>query len=233
MKPKSLILLSGGLDSVVNFKKALEETEVVAILTFNYEQKALQKEIESTELISEMYNIKHKIISLDWLSEMDEGLTCGNIPKFDALRLDDLDYSKSTARAVWVPNRNGIMINIAAAYADHSGINQIIVGFNREEGLTFPDNTSEFLQRTNAALEYSTLVKPIVKSYTIDMDKTEIVRLGIEIKAPFEFIWSCYYSGREMCGECESCQRLKRALNTNNYFKEFESVNKWKFRKSC
>lgn len=231
MKPRSLVLLSGGLDSVVNFRQAMIETEVLDILTFNYEQKAVAREIEATELIAEKFGVHHTILSLDWLAQMDTGLTRGNIPKFDECRLDDADYAGETAKAVWVPNRNGVMINVAAAYADSRKIDMIVVGFNREEGATFPDNTPEFVERVNAALEYSTLAKPKVTCWTLAMDKKEIVRLGIDNGAPFEYVWSCYHSGKEMCGECESCRRLKRALDQNAWFDEFQRRNRWKFKK--
>jgi 7-cyano-7-deazaguanine synthase len=70
---------------------------------------------------------------------------------------------------------------------------------------------------------------PEVKSYTINMTKKEIVRFGININAPFEYIWSCYRGGSKMCGKCESCQRLKRALKMNNFYDEFCKVNIWGF----
>jgi 7-cyano-7-deazaguanine synthase len=230
MKKKSVVLLSGGLDSVVNFKKALLCTEVDLILTFDYGQSSRTKEIKATRLISEKFKVLHHIVPLPFLSEMDNVLTGNNIPDFNEKRLDDASYSTKSAKAVWVPNRNGVFLNIAGAYADRYGIDLIITGFNKEEGLTFPDNSPEFIDRTNKAFRFSTLKHPKVKSYTIDMSKSEIVKSGIKISAPFEYVWSCYRGEKKMCGRCESCQRLKRALKENNYMDEFIRLNHWGFR---
>jgi 7-cyano-7-deazaguanine synthase len=229
-KEKSIVLFSGGLDSTVNFMKAYLETEVVMILTFDYGQQSATWEAEVAKEIADKFSIRYSIIQLNWLKRLETGLANGKIPDFDDTRIDDLDYTKNTARAVWVPNRNGVMINIAASFADKNGIDKIVTGFNKEEGATFPDNSAEFIARVNRALEYSTLYPTQVVCYTIDMNKSEIVKLGIDIGAPFEYIWSCYYGDSKMCGKCESCQRLKRALKSAGYFDEFIKINRWGFK---
>ncbi len=229
MKKKSIVLLSGGLDSVVNFKQAYLNTEVELILTFDYNQACRSKEIKATRLISDKYKILHHIIPLPFLSDMETNLSKGNIPDFNEKRLDDTGYSIKSARAVWVPNRNGVFLSVAGAYADRYDIDLIITGFNEEEGHTFPDNSGEFIDITNKSFGYSTMNHPKVKSYTIDMKKREIVKMGIDIDAPFEFVWSCYRGGSKMCGLCESCQRLKRALDKNNFMPKFISINHWGF----
>ncbi len=229
MKKKSIVLLSGGLDSVVNFKEAFLKTDVDLILTFDYNQSCKIREIKATRLISEKFKILHHIIPLPFLSDMEPNLSTGNIPNFDEKKLDDKGYSMKSAKAVWVPNRNGIFLSIAAAYADRYGIDLIITGFNEEEGRTFPDNSEEFIDSVNKSFKLSTMNHPKVKSYTINMQKKEIVKMGIEIQAPFEFVWSCYRGGGRMCGLCESCRRLKRALDENNFMQEFIKLNRWGF----
>lgn len=229
MSSTSLVLLSGGLDSLVNFKKAYDETEIRWIIFFDYGQKSVIRERDASESVAENYGIAHKTIRLDWLQAIDTGLTKDAIPDFDGTKLNDLDYSLQTAKAVWVPNRNGVLLNIAAAFADKFSIERIVTGFNREEGTTFPDNTQEYLDRLNAAFEYSTLAHPTAMSYTISMDKTEIVKLGRQIDAPFEHLWSCYRDGEKMCGTCESCRRLKRALKAADFYSEFIQMNRFGF----
>ncbi len=227
--PRSLVLLSGGLDSVVNARQALDQTDMAGILCFDYGQKAAPREIEAARAIAELFKVPFRLIELPWMRDIDQGLTQGRFPHYDAARLDEYDYAQDSARSVWVPNRNGVMINIAAAFAEAEKVDTIIVGFNREEAATFPDNTPEYLERANQALEYSTLQHPIVASFTIDMDKTQILEWGVEIEAPLQYVWSCYDQGDKMCGVCESCQRLKRALEANHYLKEFQSLNQWGF----
>lgn len=225
--PKSLILLSGGLDSIVNAKQAIDQTDVDMILTFDYGQASAKQEMRSATGVAEKYGIRHKVIILNWLKTLDTGLAGHNIPDFNPERLNDQLYSEQTAKAVWVPNRNGVMINIAASYADAFNIQQIVVGFNKEEASTFPDNSQTFIDKINDSLHYSTMNHPTIVSYTSGMNKNEIVKLGINIDAPFEHLWSCYRSGEVMCGTCESCRRLERAVKNAEYWNTFLKINRW------
>jgi 7-cyano-7-deazaguanine synthase len=87
----------------------------------------------------------------------------------------------------------------------------IVTGFNSEEAAAFPDNSAEFVCAANTALNYSTLNKVKLVSYTQAFDKTKIIKLGLELNLPFQYIWSCYKGENKMCGRCESCLRLGRA----------------------
>ena len=226
MREKSIVLLSGGLDSAVNFKKAHDETDIALVLTFDYGQESAVREIEAAGGIAREYGVPFRSIALEWMRDIDKGLTAGNIPDYDPSLLDDMTYAAGAAKAVWVPNRNGAMINIAASFAEALEADYIVVGFNKEEGATFPDNTPEYIEQVNRSLEYSTLSKPKVICYTLPMIKTEIVRYGLEIGAPLAHLWSCYHGGERMCGKCESCRRLKRALAETGYMDEFLKVHR-------
>lgn len=222
---KSIVLLSGGLDSLVNFKCAVDKSEVELVLTFDYGQHSAVREREAAKNCAEKFGISHRVIELEWLSDLESGLTTGNAPKYDETKLDDKNYADETAKAVWVPNRNGVFLNIAASFADSLSLDEIVVGFNAEEAVTFPDNTSEYLDSLNHAFSFSTQAKPRAICYTTAMKKSEIVQLGREIDAPFEFLWSCYEGGEKMCGQCESCRRLKRALRENGFEEPFVRLN--------
>ena len=189
---KAIILLSGGLDSVVSLSEAIKTYEIEFALTFDYGQKALKQELKSSKEIAHIYNIKYKIIKVEWLEE---------------LLYADKD---------WVPNRNGVFINIAAAFAEKNGIDNVIIGINREEGIDFKDNTKEFLDAINLELKHSTQNEVKVIAPLINKDKKETVKIGLENKIPFEKIYSCYSGNDRHCGECMSCKFLKNALSENN-----------------
>ena len=87
----------------------------------------------------------------------------------------------------------------------------IIVGFNKEEAATFPDNSKAYIDAVNSSLSYSTKNKAKVKCYTHDMVKNEIAQIIVKEEVPWDSIWPCYHAGEKICGECESCKRFLRA----------------------
>jgi len=224
---KSIVLLSGGLDSSVGLAQAVLETEVVKVLTFDYGQRAREKEKKAAQSLCRHYNLNLEVISLEYLQRLTKTALVDQrkaLPQPIGSELDDF-WAKESAKQVWVPNRNGLFINIAACYAESWEADWIITGFNREEALTFPDNSRQFIEAINQALTYSVLHKVEVKSYTQELDKKEIVALGLKLHLPFQYIWSCYENEEKLCGSCESCQRLKRALEANEVFRMIEFKN--------
>lgn len=121
---------------------------------------------------------------------------------------------RRSAASVWVPNRNGVLINVASAFAEIHQASRVLVGFNVEEAVTFPDNSRAFLRQASRALAYSTANRAEVFSYTDAWDKRRIVRELRKLAKPFPFekVWSCYFGGATPCGKCESCRRFRRAI---------------------
>ncbi|HEY3422693.1 MAG TPA: 7-cyano-7-deazaguanine synthase QueC [Methanocellaceae archaeon] len=218
---RSIALLSSGLDSAVAFKMTYDITGVELAITFDYGQRAVKKEVERAKAICDRFQVRHEVIKLPWLKAITATALVNKnaaVPTPAAADLDDIKgKALETAHLVWVPNRNGAFINIAAAYADALKIDQIVCGFNAEEGATFPDNTPAFVDAINKSLHYSTENHVKVIAPVIALDKEQIIRKGIEIDAPLDLSWSCYYSREKPCGTCESCMRRARA------FKKFGS----------
>ena len=215
---KSIVLLSAGLDSTVNLYKALKETEILLVLTFNYGQRAALREIEKARLLCKELDVKHEVIEVPWFSRFTKTSLLNldyDVPGIEQVSIDDYEKSCSTATAVWVPNRNGVFLNIGAGYAEGLGADWVIPGFNIEEASTFDDNSTEYLESLNDCFMYSTRSHVKVHCYTHQMYKTEIVALGQELGVNFDLIWPCYLGGTTPCGECESCQRFQRALKEN------------------
>lgn len=220
----SIVLISGGLDSIVSLGLAKDEYHITLGLTFDYGQKSAQQEIQAARKICTHYEIAHKIIKLDWL----QNITHTSLVSEDIVPEDE-QGTISSMKSVWVPNRNGLFLNIAAAYADSYNFTHIIFGANIQEAKTFSDNTQEFIDRINSTFEYSTLVKPKVIAPLINSTKDDIVKIALERNIPLELVRSCYNDSLTNCGKCESCLNLKKAL-INNKQKElierlFENEN--------
>lgn len=210
----AVVLLSGGLDSAVAFTLAHRGGGVALALTFDYGQRAVRREIEAARAMADRFRVPHRAIEIPFLGEITKTALVARDREVPLPAVADLDSARAheTARAVWVPNRNGIMVNIAAGFAESLGAEAVVVGFNREEGATFPDNTEAFAAAASGALAFSTLSKVRVLAPTGALDKAEIVRAGRAAGAPLDLVWSCYLGGERPCGACESCSRLRRAL---------------------
>jgi len=210
-KIKSLILLSGGLDSLVSLGLEKERLNITLGLTFDYGQKACEKEIIASRKICDYYNIEHLVIKLDWLKEITNTALVSNkkIP-------ENSEMNEKSAQSVWVPNRNGLFLNIAGCFADSQNFDYIIIGANKEEAKTFPDNTKEFIDAINNEFDYSTLKKVKITAPLINYNKNDIVKTALDNNIPLELTMSCYQNTEGHCGICESCTRLKHALKYNN-----------------
>lgn len=217
MSKKAIILLSGGLDSVCSLAAIKDDYEVEMALTFDYGQKAAEKEIKAAKNICDYYGIAHRVIPLSWLEIITQTALVSNtdIPMLDESELDDISTTMKTMDSVWVPNRNGLFINIAASFADSFEYDVIVFGANKEEGATFKDNTKDFVEAINLSLDNSTNYPVEVIAPLIELDKNSIVKLAIEKDVPLKFVRSCYLDEDKQCGLCESCVRLKRALSAN------------------
>ena len=221
LRPQRVIaLLSSGLDSSVALLLARKQGFSVAFaLTYDYGQRAAVREMESARRIAEYLGIAHRTLSLPWFRDLKGGgaLLEGDaqLPQPSVENLSERAFGEKSAAAVWVPNRNGVFIEIAAAFAESEGADAVLVGFNREEAQTFPDNSEAYRAAITASLAFSTANQVEVFSPTVAMTKTEIVKEAVRQGFPFSLLWSCYESRAKMCGRCESCMRLKRALSEN------------------
>ena len=218
---KSIVLLSGGLDSLVCLGLKRDELNVELALTFDYGQKSAAKEVEASKKICDFYNVKHKVISVDWLKE----ITKTSLVSEDEIPMgEDLDNPADSAKSVWVPNRNGLFLNIAASFADSMGFDYILIGANKEEAQTFSDNTKDFVDSVNEEFKYSTQVRPKVLAPLINYNKNDIVMLALEHNVPLDMVMSCYRGEKGHCGVCESCSRLKHALEANKAYDYIQKI---------
>ncbi len=217
---RGIILLSGGLDSSVAMALALKDgMHFCRAITYDYGQRSAQKEILTAKALCKHYGVSHSVVPLPWFRELWSGgalLTDSEaIPHPTLSELSDLSASLQSAKRVWVPNRNGVFIEIAAGIAESRAAEWVVVGFNREEAATFPDNSEKYLEALTEALKFSTSNQVRVAAPTARMNKSDIVQNAKALGFPFHHLWSCYEGFEAMCGKCESCMRLIRALDAN------------------
>ena len=228
MRHASLVLLSGGLDSAHAFVRAHEETDVLFAITFDYGQRARLQEIASAKKICARFDVAHKVIEFPFFRDLTNHPLLNDqkdCPTLTNAQLDSPLHTQKSANAVWLPNRNGIFLSLGAAMAEISLADRLYVGFNAEEGATFPDNSHAFVLAMNKALEFSTQNQVQVVAPAVKLQKSDIVRELVEHDFDLSQIWSCYLGDEKMCGRCESCLRFKRALMANDRMIEAKNLS--------
>lgn len=215
---KSVVILSGGLDSSFNLLKAAAVGEVKLALHFDYGQRAAVNEAAFSRAFCESRGIAFEIVDVRFLGEWSKSSLNKKdqvLPTAKSVNIDSLKASEVTANSVWVVNRNGLFLNIAAAAAEGLGADVVVPGFNLEEAATFPDNSADFLSAVNESFRFSTRGKVRAHAFSISMNKNEILKEYMALGGRLTELWPCYQNLHLWCGECESCLRFKRAVAAN------------------
>ena len=196
MDQKSLVLLSGGLDSAVALYWSLDQGNKVETITFDYFKRG-RREIQACEAISRFSNCPNRKIELDFLKEIDDS------------KKETRNPGLTGVESAYIPCRNLIFYGIAASFAEVGNMRFIVGGHNRNDTENFPDATKNFFSLFNQTATTGRFTKgrtgrvilPFAK-----MEKFEVLKLGAKLNVPFELTWSCYKSGKRPCQKCLSCR---------------------------
>lgn len=195
---KTVVLLSGGLDSTVALAFAMQVwgSENIVAATFDYGQINRDRELAAARRIAKHYDIEHRIIGLAsaFTPSALTGTTNEPIPDTPALAGPD---------ATFVPGRNMILISVGVGIAQGSGASRVITGFNAGDAAGYPDTTLAFTENIGRAAFAAYQVHVIHP--LINETKTNIQTLASVLEAPTELTWSCYRAGDTQCGRCGSC----------------------------
>jgi len=216
---KVVMLLSGGVDSATLAYYLLKQHQEVYALTVDYGQKHF-KELRAAVEIAHAAGISWKVLDLRTLQPLLKSALTTNDP------IPEGHYTAESQKLTVVPNRNAILLNIAAGYAISIGANTIAYAAHRNDRTIYPDCRPEFVGALQAALDAGTDADLLVYAPFINMTKAQIVELGISLNVPFELTWSCYKGGQKACGRCGTCvERLEAfALNHVKDPIEYEGV---------
>ena len=202
MKPKAVVLVSGGMDSLVTASIANKEHEL-CFLHLNYGQRTEKRELKAFEDIASYYKVKEKlVIGAEHLAKIGgSSLTVSSIGVSRA----DLNYKGIPSS--YVPFRNANILSIAVSWAEVISADKIFIGAVEEDSSGYPDCREIFYKAFNRVIETGTKPETKIEIETpiIHLKKYEIVKKGKELGAPFELSWSCYQNEEKACGVCDSC----------------------------
>src|ERR1700693_849618 len=171
--PTVVVLLSGGMDSVSAFYDAMRDREVVAAISFDYGAKHNHREIPFAAYHCRKFNIEHQIIRLDFVGELfksDLLKSGGQIP--------DGHYEEETMKATVVPFRNGIMLSIAAGFAESKAAEGLVIAAHAGDHAIYPDCREEFMRSMGDAIRLGTYAEVALMRPFIAMTKAEIAVRG-------------------------------------------------------
>jgi 7-cyano-7-deazaguanine synthase len=211
-KDLAIVLVSGGMDSCVCAAIA-NELYRPAFLHVNYGQRTEARELKSFNDIAIFYKVeKRLVVSLEHLKVIGgSALTDTSMP-VPELITQNSQLKTSSIPITYVPFRNAHLLSIATSWAEVIGATKIFIGAVEEDSSGYPDCRETFYRAFNKVIETGTKPETRIEIVTplIHLKKSEIVRKGMELKAPFHFTWSCYQASEKACGKCESCAlRLK------------------------
>jgi 7-cyano-7-deazaguanine synthase len=201
-KRVAVVLASGGMDSCVTAALA-RQTHRLAMLHVDYHQRTAARERRAFEAIADFLDAERRwVTAVDHLQALGgSSLTDRNIEVSPANL-----YSKEIPTS-YVPFRNANLLSIATSWAEMLGAGEIFVGAVAEDSSGYPDCRREFYDAFERAIELGTKPETHVRILTpvIGLRKWEIVRKGMELRAPLHLTWSCYKNSDVACGECDSC----------------------------
>ena len=201
------MLLSGGMDSVTALYAAMGEHEVVGVLTFDYGSKHNHREIPYAVRHAERFGLRHAVIPLWFMGEQfasDLLVSGGEVP--------DGHYEEESMKRTVVPFRNGIMLSIAAGYAESCGAEGVVIAAHSGDHAIYPDCRERFMEAMGAAIREGTYAAVEVLRPFIGMTKGEIAARGVELGVDYAETWSCYKGGELHCGTCGTCVERREAF---------------------
>ena len=203
--------LSGGMDSCVCAALATRDYETYAI-HFSYGQRTEARELRSAQEVARLVGVKELLhLKIDLFRRIG-----GSALTDTAIAVPVAGDEAAIGNEVpvtYVPFRNAHFLSAAVSWAEVLGAETVFIGAVEQDSSGYPDCRPAYYEAFNQLIKMGTKDGQIrVVTPLIEMRKSEIVRLGVELGAPFHVSWSCYSGETKACGVCESCVLRLRAF---------------------
>ena len=207
-RSRAVVLLSGGMDSCVCASLAVRDHETAAVHV-SYGQRTEERERQSFLAICQRLKIHDKLmVRNDALRAIG-----GSALTDDAIDVPTAEEIGHSVPVTYVPFRNAHFLAVAVSWAEVLGAERVYIGAVEPDSSGYPDCRPAYYKAFNEVVKTGTkeglieIVTPLIA-----MRKTDIVRLGLELGAPFDLTWSCYSREDQACGVCDSCVLRLRAF---------------------
>ena len=198
----AVVAVSGGLDSCVTAAIA-KKSHKLAFIHINYGQKTEKRELNSFNDIAHHFNVKEKLVV-----DFDHfGFIGGSALTDKNMNVEKANLRNNKVPSTYVPFRNANILSACVSWAEVIGAKAVFIGAVFEDSSGYPDCRPEFFKAFEVAVEKGTRpgTKIRIETPIIHLSKSEIIKRGIELKAPLHLTWSCYQNEDIACGICDSC----------------------------
>lgn len=205
MEKDSIIILSGGMDSVTLLHYRKER--IALAVSFDYGSNHNAREIACAAEQCRRLGVEHIVIPLSFMSRyfkssLFEG--AGSIPEGH--------YEDGNMKSTVVPFRNGIMLSVACGLAESRGLKRVMMANHGGDHAIYPDCRPEFVRAMGDAMKYGTYEGVTIEADFTDITKADIARLGGRLGVDYSLTYSCYKGGEKHCGKCGTCVERKEAF---------------------
>ncbi len=206
---KTLVVCSGGMDSVTLAHKVAQEHELVGLVSFNYGQRHL-KELDFARACADDLGVEHIVIDISGIGRQLSGSALT-----DDVAVPDGHYAEETMRITVVPNRNAIMLAIAFGIAAARGADAVATAVHGGDHFIYPDCRPGFTEAFETMQRQALAGVADVRLYTpyVHTDKAAIAAEGVRLGVDYTRSWSCYKGGEIHCGRCGTCVERREAFH--------------------
>lgn len=205
MKKDSIIILSGGMDSVtlLHYRK----DRIALAVSFDYGSNHNAREIECARKQCEMVGIEHLVIPLEFMGKYFKSSLLEGAEK-----IPEGHYADDNMKSTVVPFRNGIMLSIACGLAESRGLLHVMMANHGGDHAIYPDCRPEFVASMSDAMRNGTYEGVDILAEFTNITKSDIARLGKRLGVDYSLTYSCYKGGEKHCGKCGTCVERKEAM---------------------
>ncbi|GAA5664637.1 7-cyano-7-deazaguanine synthase [Ochrobactrum intermedium] len=206
---KTLVVCSGGLDSVSLAYRIAAEHQLTALLSFDYGQRH-RKELDSARACAERLGVSHQIIDIRTI-----GASLTGSALTDDVDVPDGHYAEETMKITIVPNRNAIMLAIAFGVAAAQKADAVALAVHGGDHFIYPDCRPDFIDAFQTMQDHALDGYADIKLLApyVHVSKADIVIDGAKYGTPFAATWSCYKGGEHHCGRCGTCVERREAFH--------------------
>jgi len=206
---KTVVICSGGLDSVTLAHKVAKENDLLALISFDYGQRH-SKELGYAKKCADRLGVPHHVVDIS-----NVGKLLGGSALTDNVDVPDGHYAEESMKITVVPNRNAIMLTIAYGAAASMGADAVATAVHGGDHFIYPDCRPGFIKAFDDMQKHALDGVAEIDLYApfVNISKADIVSEGVQCGAPFADTWSCYKGGDIHCGRCGTCVERREAFH--------------------